>query len=263
MSEVEATKIDEQKPEPQVVAVKNAPAPILVGEDGQLMPRTANQLATVAKQLLMGKGVPRGYTTVEEVIAGWSFAAQLKLPPQVALRNIALIEGTPSLFGDLPLALARRTGELEYFEEFVCNAKYDKICFENKNLGEEVFAGVCVAKRKGTDKRSFTFTVDDAKTAGLWGKISSTGKKLPWSAYPKVMIQRRARSMMLKELFADVLSGASIAEYDHNQAPDLRDVNEESGSDILNKKFGEKKDEKTIDATSNPVDTTENKGDRA
>lgn len=227
-------------PEAAALAVKKATTVIPLSKGGLVEPKNTDDLWRLARQLLIGRGVPKNYTTVEQVIAGWNFAASLKLAPQVALRNIAVIEGTPSLFGDLPLGLCQRTGELDFFDEFIVDAKYEKISFENKNLNAEPFAGICIAQRKGKEKKSYSFSVDDAKKAGLWGKTSSSGKLMPWSAYPKVMLCRRSRAMMIKTDFADVLSGASIAEYDFNEAPDLRDVTpqrEESGASLLNSKF--------------------------
>lgn len=251
MKEKEAEKIEEPKnqPAPKVDQAPKQekkdnkllsvpPPPIDLNESGMLAPKNSNDLYRVAAQLLKGGGVPKSYTSVEQVISAWNFAAQLKLPPQVAIRNIAIIEGTPSLFGDLPLAMVQRSGELEEFEEFIINKEYKKICYENINLGDEPFAGVVIAKRKGKTSRSYSFSVEDAKVAGLWGKTSSTGKKLTWSAYPKVMLIRRSRGMMIKSDFADILSGASICEYDFNFAPDMRDVTDseaESGSSVLNK----------------------------
>lgn len=237
--------------QPPQEAKKSGPGDLIpLNKGGMVMPQNANDLWRLARQLLVGRGVPKNYTTVEQVIAGWNFAASLKLPPQVSLRNIAVIEGTPSLFGDLPLGLCHRSGDLEEFEEFIVDKDYKTISYENKNLNTEAFAGICVAKRKGKKSKSYSFSVDDAKKAGLWGKTSSTGKLMPWSAYPKVMLLRRARAMMIKTDFADVLSGASIAEYDFNEAPDLRDVTpspEGTGASILNDKF-----KNTVHATVAP-----------
>jgi hypothetical protein len=50
------------------------------------------------------------------------------------------------------------------------------------------------------------FSVEDAKRAGLWGKQG------PWSAYPKRMMQMRARGFALRDAFPDVLKGLITAE---------------------------------------------------
>jgi hypothetical protein len=65
---------------------------------------------------------------------------------------------------------------------------------------------VCVAKRKGRKPVTARFSVEDAKRAGLWGKQG------PWSAYPKRMMQMRARGFALRDAFPDVLKGMITAE---------------------------------------------------
>jgi len=58
-----------------------------------------------------------------------------------------------------------------------------------------------VAKRKGRKPVETRFSVEDAKRAGLWGKGG------PWTAYPKRMLQMRARGFALRDAFPDVLKG--------------------------------------------------------
>jgi len=48
--------------------------------------------------------------------------------------------------------------------------------------------------------------VEDAKRAGLWAKQG------PWTAYPKRMMQMRARGFALRDAFPDVLKGMITAE---------------------------------------------------
>ena len=65
---------------------------------------------------------------------------------------------------------------------------------------------VCVAKRKGRKPVTARFSVEDAKRAGLWAKQG------PWSAYPKRMMQMRARGFALRDAFPDVLKGMITVE---------------------------------------------------
>ena len=51
-----------------------------------------------------------------------------------------------------------------------------------------------------------TFSQEDAKRANLWGKAG------PWTAYPKRMLQMRARSFALRDSFPDALKGVGISE---------------------------------------------------
>jgi hypothetical protein len=51
-----------------------------------------------------------------------------------------------------------------------------------------------------------TFTLEDAKTAGLWDKAG------PWKNYPRRMLQMRARAFACRDSFPDVLKGIGVAE---------------------------------------------------
>jgi hypothetical protein len=76
--------------------------------------------------------------------------------------------------------------------------------FENEGTPNPI--AVCVAKRKGRKPVIAKFSVDDAKRAGLWGKSG------PWQAYPKRMMQMRARGFALRDAFPDVLKGLITTE---------------------------------------------------
>jgi hypothetical protein len=86
---------------------------------------------------------------------------------------------------------------------------------------EEYFEGegtlnpvaVCIASRKGRKPVTVKFSVEDAKRAGLWGKQG------PWTAYPKRMMQMRARGFALRDAFPDVLKGLISVE-EANDYPD-------------------------------------------
>jgi len=195
------------------------------------------QLYRFINQMIEAKALPKHLKTQAEVLSAWNYAAQLGLPPQPSLRNIAVIEGTPSLFGDLPLSLVQRHKDYMYYEEFTFDEEYKRICFENKNLKATAFGGCVYLQRKGMGAaQSFSFTLDDAARANLLGRNN------PWKTYPQIMLIRRARIMSIRALFADAITGAAIAE-DFGYAPDLRDVTPQSEQQqidkatILNEKF--------------------------
>lgn len=189
--------------------------------DNALAPADHTQLIRFIDQLIKAGSIPKHLKNREQVMSAWNYAAQLKLPPQPSLRNVAMIEGTPSLFGDLPLALAQRHENFKFYDEFNIDDKYNRLCWENKNLDAEVWGGVVLLQRQGMkDPQSFSFTKVDADRAGL---IMRAKTGMPWHSYRPVMYIRRARIMGLRALFADALCGASIAE-DFGYAPDLKDV---------------------------------------
>jgi hypothetical protein len=207
--------------------------------DGEtaLSPADHNQLLAIIDRLIEAKAVPKHLENRFQVLAAWNFAAQLKLPPQPSLRNIAVIEGNPSLFGDLPLSLVQAHKDFVFYREYLLAEDYREICIINQNLSVPIFAGVVEIQRKGMKKpEQYTFTVDDAVTAGLvkfnekekrYAGIRRDGSfktSSPWTNYFGTMMIRRARGKGVKAHFADALCGAGIAEYDFHVAPDLENV---------------------------------------
>jgi hypothetical protein len=218
----EETKPPETKPGDPVPNGNNL---IPMSKESQgLAPTNHVQLSAFIKQMIAAKAIPKHLTSFEQVISAWNYAAQLNLPPQPSLRNIAVIEGSPSLFGDLPLALVQRHPDFLFYEEYCIDEKYNKISLENKNLKEPIFAGVANLQRRGMPKpQSFSFTVDDANRAGINAPKTKGGYDTVWAKYPQDMYIRKARIRAIRALFADALTGAAIAE-DNNYAPDLIDV---------------------------------------
>jgi hypothetical protein len=98
-------------------------------------------------------------------------------------------DGRPALWGDAVIALVRGSGLLD-------------------SIHEEITADVatCTVKRRGEPPASRSFSVEDAKRAGLYGKQG------PWQQYPKRMLQMRARAWALRDVFPDVLRGVHVAE---------------------------------------------------
>lgn len=141
---------------------------------------------------------PKTYGTDQnKVMVGIMAGAELGLTPFAALQSIAVINGTPSLWGDGMLGLVEASGLLEDFEET-----------------DDGKTATCRAVRKGRATPIVrTFSVEDAKAAGLAGKAG------PWQQYPKRMRQLRARSFCLRDGFSDVLKGVKSAEEVRDYAP--------------------------------------------
>ena len=139
--------------------------------------------------------VPKAYQgKPQDILVCVQWGYEMGLAPMQALQNIAVINGKPSVYGDAAMALVQASPVCEDVEEF----------FENEGSPNPI--AVCVAKRKGRKPVIVKFSVEDAKRAGLWGKQG------PWSAYPKRMMQMRARGFALRDAFPDVLKGMITAE---------------------------------------------------
>lgn len=147
---------------------------------------------------------PKGLDTPEKAMVAVLHGMEVGFTPMAALQSISVINGRPTIWGDGAIGLVRGSGKLEWIKERI------------EGEGDRMVA-TCEVKRKGEpDPVRATFSVDDAKKAGLWGKAG------PWQQYPKRMLTMRARAFALRDAFADVLRGLGIAE--EVQDTPMRDV---------------------------------------
>jgi hypothetical protein len=167
-------------------------------------PTTLTEAMTFSDMLANSSMVPRAYQgKPQDILVCVQWGMEMGLAPMQALQNIAVINGKPSVYGDALMALVQASAVCEDVEEF----------FEGEGTPNPV--AVCVAKRKGRTPVTAKFSVEDAKRAGLWAKQG------PWSAYPKRMLQMRARGFALRDAFPDVLKGMITAEEAIDEQEDL------------------------------------------
>jgi len=174
-------------------------------------PATMGEAMEFSKMLAESSMVPRAYQgKPQDIMVCVQWGYELGLAPMQALQNIAVINGKPSVYGDAMMALVQASPVCEGIDEHI----------ENEGTPNPV--AVCIAKRKGRNPVIARFSVEDAKRAGLWGKQG------PWQAYPKRMLQMRARGFALRDAFPDVLKGLITAEeaadYPDEAKPKERDV---------------------------------------
>lgn len=169
--------------------VKHANNPLL------LVPQSLEQLQTVAQMIAKSDLAPKDYKgRPDNVAVAIAMGMELGVSPMQAIQGIAVINGRPSVWGDLMMALCRAHPDCDGIDE---SLEYD-------NAGN-VVAAVCRASRAGHVQER-RFSVEDAKRAGLWTKDG------PWKQYPHRMLQMRARAFCLRDVFADALRGLASAE---------------------------------------------------
>ncbi|RME85154.1 MAG: hypothetical protein D6771_03580, partial [Zetaproteobacteria bacterium] len=162
--------------------------PIEVGDRG-VRPRSLGEVYRMAQILAGSAFVPQQYRgRIEDVMAAILYGLEVGLSPMAALQNIAVVNGKPALFGDGLLAVAMSHPQFAGYEDW----------FEGE--GDDLTA-YCKVVRRGVGEIVRSFSVRDAKLAGLWGK------KGPWQNYPKRMLLMRARSWALRDAFPDALRG--------------------------------------------------------
>ncbi len=167
-------------------------------------PATLTEAMDFSKMLADSTMVPRAYQgKPQDIMVCVQWGYEIGLAPMQALQNIAVINGKPSVYGDAAMALVQASPVCEDVEEY----------FEGEGTPNPI--AVCVAKRKGRKPVVAKFSVEDAKRAGLWGKQG------PWQAYPKRMMQMRARGFALRDAFPDVLKGLITAEEAQDYPDDI------------------------------------------
>jgi len=163
-----------------------------------LTPQSLDEALRFADMLSKSSIVPKDYQgNPGNVIVAIQWGAELGLPPLQAMQNIAVINGRPSIWGDAVLAIIRASGLLVSITE---------------DLRDD--GATCTVQRRGEDPVARSFTVEDAKKAGLWGKQG------PWQQYPRRMLQMRARGYALRDVFPDVLRGVYVAEEAQDLPPE-------------------------------------------
>lgn len=165
----------------------NMPA---VKQSFSLAPQSIDEAIRFAEIMSKSNLVPKDFSgNVGNILVAVQWGMELGLQPMQAMQNIAVINGRPSLWGDAVIALVKSSPACEYVVEETSDD-----------------AAVCRVKRHGEPEQSRTFTKADALKAGLLNKAG------PWTQYPKRMLQMRARSWALRDVFPDVLRGMPIAE---------------------------------------------------
>jgi len=169
------------------------------GTSMSLAPRTLGEAIDFSKLVAASELCPKEYRgNPQAVLIAVQMGAEVGIPPMQALQNIAVINGRPSMWGDLVLGLVQASGLLEWINE---REPADALAKAE---------GRCEVKRRGvTEPVVRTFSVEMAEKAGL---TSRGGPDAPWARYRGRMLQMRARSWALRDLFADVLKGLQIRE---------------------------------------------------
>jgi hypothetical protein len=150
-----------------------------------LQANSFEQAIKFAEYIAKSSMVPSNYKNKpEDILIAIQWGQELGLKPLQALQNIATINGRPSIWGDAMLGIVQAHTDFESIEEYIKND-----------------IAYTIIKRRNQPAHTSTFSMEDAKKAGLNTK---TG---PWTQYPNRMLQMRARGFALRNTFADALKG--------------------------------------------------------
>lgn len=143
---------------------------------------------------------PAGLDSPPKIMIAVEHGLELGFAPMQAIQGIAVINNRPCMWGDLFLAACKQSPE------------WDEDGFREWSEGDQFkddYTAYCSMKRRSSSElQTRSFSVADAKRAGLW----ANQKRDPWIKYPQRMLQMRARAWCGRDTFADALKGVGMAE---------------------------------------------------
>jgi hypothetical protein len=200
-----------------------------------LLPRSLKEALQLASLLSKSKLIPKGFENPEACLLGILYGMEVGLSPIAALQRMAIIDGRPTIWGDAALALVEASGLLIKIEERIESDPIKNDHQSSTGLSQsDVYkskTAICQVMRSGrSEPINRTFSIEDAKRAGLWQKPG------PWTDYPDRMLMMRARAFALRDAFPDVLMGLYLKEEFEGVESETRYAKPElgSGSDTFN-----------------------------
>lgn len=210
---------DEHRPSTSALALRTG------GSLAAIVPQNFDETFRLARALAAsGEMVPEIYRgEPEKVVACLLRGMEVGLTPMQSLASLAVINGRACLWGDAIPALLIKAGH--------------SIDVEIEGEGDAMKAVATLTRADGR-KIVRSFSVDDAKRAGLWqteakvtrktrdGKPYTKENDSPWWRYPQRMLSMRARSWAARDGASDALMGLRVAEeeIDHLGPDHARDI---------------------------------------
>jgi hypothetical protein len=171
------------------------------GIPGFLTPQSIGEVKELARMIALADWAPECYRDIDgnyhqpKLELAIMHGAMVGLGPIAAVQSIAVIGGTPSIWGDGALAVIEQSGLLEDMTEI----------YESDD--EHGLVAVCTMKRRDRPTPIVTrFSMAMAEHAGLCRTEGA------WQSYPERMLRMRARSWTMRDGFADVLRGLQLRE---------------------------------------------------
>jgi len=197
------------------------------------------QLAT---KLASSELVPKCFRgKAPDLFICWSMGYQIGMSPEQAMQCIAVVNGKAVMWGDEMLALCMSHPDFEDIDEQPILAK-----------DGSVFGYTCTVKRKGRAPKVNKFDLNDAKKAGLLGKVG------PWTQYPERMLKLRARSFTLRDSFPDALKGIKpreeVEDYIDGEYEVIQDKSL-SRTELLKKDYLHKTGKLNAESVAQPMDS--------
>jgi hypothetical protein len=155
--------------------------------------RDIDAMFRFAKCYMQSGLTPPSFKNEQQLVICWAKAKELGLSPLQAVEGMSVVNNRIGIMGDLALAMVESSGLLEFKK------------VEYTGEGETLECKITL-KRKGREAQTYSFSVREAKAAGIYERSAV------WKQYSKRMTYYRALGFGLRDEFADVLKGVKTVE---------------------------------------------------
>jgi len=164
-----------------------------------LEPRTLDEAATLARYAVASKLY--NVSSPEAALMILLTGRDLGLTASQSLRAVYVVSGKPVVSSDAMVAAIRRSGLADSWR--VTESTAERCTITTRRRGE-------------SEPESETFTIEDARRAGL-------DRKDVWRAYPRDMLRHRCAAALARRVYPDVILGCyAPGELDEPQPVDVR-----------------------------------------
>lgn len=193
-----------------------------------IIPRDIEEAQRLASGMIRSGIVPdsfkdksTGQPNTSLVLMGVLKSMEVGLPPITGIGSLLPINNRFSIWGDGAVALVQAKRLISNHTARRVGGGFDPAT-ELADWPDDYGWTVSYWRVGQADPYVGTFTVRDARRAGLWMNT----RKQPWIMFPDRMLFNRARAFALRDGFADALMGLGIAEEERDRLPDVQDGGE-------------------------------------
>ena len=155
--------------------------------------------------------------TAEDIFLITEAGSSVGLSLVQSLKSVCCINGKTALYGEGFLAVLYNSPHFinSAFKRWTEGEEPNPKDFVNKDGFDSNgylsafpldFTAYCTMQRDDQEPLTYSFSVQEARIAGLWGKQG------PWKTYPKRMLGWKPVSWLGKDIFPDVLNGLTLRE---------------------------------------------------
>lgn len=187
----------EQPTTPTEPAPKKTTAMAIIGRPDiqPIIPTTFAQVMTIAQSWAQTELVPKDLRGKPDAVAIVLMKGlELGLPPGMALANIYVVEGRPTLAADLMVGLVLASSACKYFR--CLESTEERAVYETQRVGEQPF--------------QLEWTMKFASEKGI--NRGREGIKANWDRYGRAMLRHRCSSELARLKYPDVVAGLYVAD---------------------------------------------------